>query len=265
MTDDAMTAWWGEHHLAQGEVGCWQVGTLTLWVEHGRQEWRIGQERAVAAHERAGMETCAGIPAQTAVLRFGAGDSGGRVKLLPLLADRQVIARLAQPLHVLPGEAVTLYVSSPLWLAVHVGEPPRLLHETPVIRPSDTWFGPPVKEGGLCYAAGTRAQTDVQALRPNPLRAVTPVHIRNVTDVPFHLERINLPAPFLALYRADNGILWTDAVTLTRQGDEDALATLRLDNGLPPQARAGVLLATPRRQVERSFVLFQALSRIFYE
>ena len=55
-----------------------------------------------------------------------------------------------------------IYVSTPLWVRVDVHDPPQFLQEIPVIRPSDTWFGPSTREGELGYAGRTHGRLNFE-------------------------------------------------------------------------------------------------------
>lgn len=262
MTIDTRPSWWGEFSLAPGEVGRWRSGPLTVWIERGQQAWRIATQRDLAhPADTEGFDTCEGIPPDVLdTCRFAFRHTGDTVSLQPALADRPVIFRPLQALSVPPGETCQLYLASPLWLTVRAGEPRQSLADLPLNRPSDTWFGPPVKPGGLAYAVDTPVHTvPPQVLLP--WHAVTPLVIQNATDATLPVQRLNLPVPLFALYHADDGRLWTEGVTLECNSTDDALFSLRLGKGLPAQAGAGRRVCEARQAGERNLVI-QAVSRL---
>jgi hypothetical protein len=141
---------------------------------------------------------------------------------------------------------VTLYASSPVWMALKLevrrsragGAPttdPSSLAELPTSRPSDTWFGPstPARASSATRCAPPPA-LEVADLPLRPHRAVTPVTVENQAATPLDVARISVPMPFLALHVDRAGRLWTDGVRFTREPDEDTTVkagALRPDGG----------------------------------
>jgi hypothetical protein len=82
------------------------------------------------------------------------------------------------PLYVPPAEIATIFVRSPLWLRIEVGDALIALQEVPMLRPSDTWFGPTTMEGELCYASQTYARLNLEKLPIGPHHAGTQVTIQ---------------------------------------------------------------------------------------
>ena len=262
-TEPLFPAWWGEFTLQEGQCGLWQVGPTRVWAQHLAREWRLAHDGGGdPADTTVSMELPCEAMGEAALTRFSIREPGERLRLTPLLADRSVISRPERPLVIPPWEDVTLYVSSPLWMRVEAVGPGITLQEFPLFRPSDTWFGPLTREGGLCYASSTLALTDPSGFPHTPQRAVTPVLIRNRAEESLTVERLNLPVPFLSLYRGADGTLWTQQVRLDRDEEKGELAMLQLDATAPEQAGGGERLAPPRRPVEKNLMV-QAFSRLF--
>lgn len=252
-----LNPWWGEFKLAVGEPGRWHIGPLVFWIECASKEWRVAWQRDVGNDQAAGV--CV-VPDGVETQRFAFPRPGNTLSLQPALADRPVVFRPAQPLSIPPGETCTFYLESPLWVVVQAGEPRRTLVDVPLHRLSDTWSGPPARPGGLAYALPTPALSE--PAHCDGWHALTPLSIRNSTDAILPVQRVHLPLPLLALYRADDGRLWTEAVELERSGNADDLASLRLGRGAPAEAGRCTLLAPARQVGERSLVI-QAVSRLF--
>jgi hypothetical protein len=195
---------------------------MTLTIGHGDDEWSLSTSSIAEDEARPApvFKTARGLPESMDERFVHAGESN-QVTLLPMLADRPVVIRPRQPVFLLSGQTITLYLSTPVWLKIMVGDPPVLLKELPLMRLSDTWFGPNTREGELCYAGRTQARHDPKELPDRPHRAITPLTIQNKAASPLPLEKISLPVPMLALYGDDAGKLWTQAVTLTREGQTD--------------------------------------------
>jgi hypothetical protein len=72
--------------------------------------------------------------------RISRGAPDAPLAVRPLLADRDVVARLATPLRIPAESEATFFVSTPLWAAFWVGD--TVAMEVPTVRLSDTWWGP---------------------------------------------------------------------------------------------------------------------------
>ncbi len=264
--------WWGEVTLAVGKVARWRAGPSTVHVERRASDWRVwhateGDAYVVAADRLAAV---ADDPPESApTLRFSFADSPDTLHVRPRLADRPVIVRPESPLVVPPGETVTLYASTPVWMALkfEVRRTRRrrapetdltVVAELPTARPTDTWFGPNTRVGELCYAVRTAARTEVADLPLRPHRAVTALTVVNRADTPLDVTRIEVPMPFLALHVDGRGRLWTDAVRFEREPDED---TTVQPVAFTPDG--GEQLAEPRTSPTLSQTLSRTVSRLF--
>jgi hypothetical protein len=233
-----------------GQQGAWTIGPLALWVARVEGEWRI----AFTASEDAMNPTvrvvlpCQGPDLMTLdkVTRFAVSGSDETLWLRPALADRPIIGRPEKPFVVLPDDEVTVYISTPLWVRVEVGDPPRQLLEVPAYRPSDTWFGPDTTEGELCYAgrAAMRLSLDEVELRDH--RAVTAVHIRNRGAEVLTVERLNLPVVYLSLHRDPDGELWTEDVVFERPAGQQVFQLLLRESARRRRASSDEELTPPR-------------------
>jgi hypothetical protein len=113
------------------------------------------------------------------ISRYSVRQTESQVSLQPALADRPVVSRPEDPLYVPPGESVTLYLSTALWILIELAESDRLLQELPSFRMSDTWFGPSTVDGEFCYATRTAGRVRLENVPRRYHRAVTPLRIRN--------------------------------------------------------------------------------------
>ena len=246
--------WWGTFAIPQGEVRYWRIGPLELWIGRQPNEWRLRHRTATGAASALAPHLDVEMPADRAHVapetesleRVGMGNDHDRVELRPALADRPFITRPREPFTILPHQEVELFVTSPLWVQVSVGNPPALVREWPTHRPSDTWFGPTTRTGELCYAARTHCRRTLDEVPVRPHRAISLVRVRNPVDAPLVLERLAVPIPRLSLFAGARGSLWTERLTLTRESAEDDLANLDIGGSPPRVASAGSRVAGPR-------------------
>lgn len=256
--------WWGEYELGVGESGRWRIGPLQLHIERRRAEWLIHSLSSDDARDtlcEVEVPTDSPIPEGTTSHRFVQRATGGRITLSGRLADRPVVIKPAVPLSVPGGEEVTLYVGSPVWVQIAVGDPAIHLLEIPSHRASDTWAGPNTREGLACYGSRTLAQVDFADCTLRPHRAITEVQVRNNATDTLVIEQIQLPAPLLALYGGDGGVLHTQSVTLTRDNREHAA---RLAIGAAAPTTSGTLqrIGEPRKVADDNMIA-QVFNRLW--
>lgn len=252
------SSWWGAFDLPVGAWGHWQIGPLALWVERRERDWRVVTEAGTDPLADSWRVDVPAAPPELALTgrlqRFGTSDGSVRLRIAPRTADRPVITRPQDPFFLPPGDEVTMFVTAPLWVRVSYGDSSdKLLLELPAFRPSDTWFGPPSGEGELAYAARTVCFLSLEELPIRPHRSISAVRIRNRSEAPLPLERINLPVPRLALYRGVDGKLWTQDLLLVRRGATD-FAELRLASGPPRHLVEPELVASSRTDVSSPIV-----------
>lgn len=272
--------WWGSLSLEPGQAGRWRAGPSTVYAARSRTDWRLWHQQDADAYAPVGQwprrVDVAELPDGVPQVRFSFADSPDSILVSPRLAPRPVVIRPETSLAVPPGERVTIYISTPTWMALTVqgsGSKRRggdakqvLLADLPTHRPSDTWFGPSTREGELCYAVRTAGRLVFADLPLRPHRAVTPLSIQNDADDLLQVQRVQVPMPQLSLYVDANGRLLTDGVLFRREADGD-FAEVRTDR----QALAGTAMATltaaeklapPRTPVVGNIVM-RAFSRFF--
>jgi hypothetical protein len=239
--------WTGAHPLAPpGEVGCWRIGPLSVFVLRERRQIRIGArydaDRHAAAVETSGRGTLADLDRSGFSVRVPVADPVEDLYLAPRTADRWLLARVESRLLVPAGGRVDVFVAAPIWIDVSIGK--RTLAEVPGFRPADAWWGPDTTRGELAYASRTKARLDAADMPRSPVRSITPVRIANPDDAPRDVERIALPLPEMSLFESEDGRLWTEALAMAL---DPPGATPRIEPGPPREAGAGKLVARPRR------------------
>jgi hypothetical protein len=251
-----MSNWWGTYDVAMGHTLRWQIGPATLWVTRKQVEWSVGRvDGQDPVDNRLAIAEDSEVPDgdEAEVTRFAVQDESRAVRLTPALPDRPVIFRAARPFFVPSGEETTLFVSSPLWLRLDVGNKSTELLDLPLQRPSDTWFGPDTLTGELCYASRTSARLHLENVPLRPHRAITAVRIINRAGSSLPLEKLKVPVPGLGLFASGDGHLWTAALTLEREGDRDQ-ARVRVTER-PKTAAALTLVAQPRTPTSRGVLI----------
>jgi hypothetical protein len=202
-----------------------------------------------------------GIPDGLKVSRYVFRKSPASLCLKPRSLERPVVVKTTQPVQVPPGENITFFISAPVCVSIELVKPHMVLQEVPVLRLSDTWFGPSTRIGELCYAAKTHARNSKDDVPLRPHRAVTPVIIHNRSDELLAIEKLSIPVPYLAIYGLSDGTLWTDPVSLEHIAGNQ-LATLKIGRNLPAGVTAADRLALPRTPLQKGG-LVRAFTSIF--
>lgn len=258
--------WWGEFQLTEGRWAHFEIGPLSLYARRVPGEWRfawLGSSESLSEKIVIDLEMADEPDFQGRTLgRYAMRNPGENLLIMPRLADRAVVVRPETPLYVLAQEQATLYVSTPVWLALSAtGHAKVPLTEIPSFRPSETWFGANTRVGESCYASKTGARTDIQQVVNVPHRAVTPIVIHNDGEDSLAVEQLRVPVSNLALYTARDGRLWTDTVQFVRETGESS-AVLRISKGVESLGDDRSRIAEPRAPHDSNPVV-QAFSRFF--
>ena len=247
--------WQTTYSINKSAGYCWQITSLYLQLFRHPKEWLIcwhsdptNESREVSSEA---LATKAEPQPDLKHEHYVMKSTSGKVRLTPKTADRPVVVRPRNPFILPSQEEATLFVSTPLWIEIAVGDPPRTLKEMPVKRPSDTWFGPSLLTGELCYDSRTRGVMELEHLEYQPNRVITPLLIRNQAETPLTLERVSLPVPLLSIYQADDKSLWTESLSLTREEDGE-MAALKITEGHPRQATRAKKITEPRQKNDKS-------------
>jgi hypothetical protein len=248
-----MGTWWGRADVQLDSAVRWRIAGLGLWVQRAEREWKIvwdwpaeWADSLSEVEKEVGVEPPADdtLDAERHVL-VGTNDS---LELLPATADRAVVTMPRVPLFLAPHEESRLYVGSPLWVRLRVGES-RTLREIPIRRPSDTFFGASTMEGELCYATRSRAVSTLDGVQWSARRAVTPLRIRNASSDALPLERLKIPVDLLSVF-AEGSRLWTERIDVVV--GHEPLAELTIQRGPPEEAHGARLVTEPRAPADHS-------------
>ncbi len=92
-------------------------------------------------------------------------------------------------------------------------------------------------------------------------RAITQIIIDNKAGTQLLVERLNLPVPYLALFAAADGLLWTETVTMVRTRDT-GMAAFQIGKEPPDEATATEVVGPPREKPGQNMVI-QAFGALF--
>ena len=197
--------------LEDGDRATFAAGTLSIELV------RHGEEVSVSSAYDDADEV--DHPPPEKPVRIVVGSAVSTLTLGPQPADRELFAKPEVPLVIQPWKSAELFVGVPLFVAVRAGT--ELIFERALQRLRLSYFGVDKTAGELMYAGRTSLKTSLDEVPIHAHRAVARVRVKNAAPTPYRIAQLRLPLPALALYRDDDGRLWTDDVSLVREdGDE---------------------------------------------
>ena len=110
-----MKTWWGTCDLSEEGVLQKQIGPLWLAIKQDKYEWQIYYERITDWHDdaaaRAVIPESFVLGEETLKERYVLNNNAQKVVLMPVLADRAVVARPATPFYVPVRQTATIFIS----------------------------------------------------------------------------------------------------------------------------------------------------------
>jgi len=257
--------WWGDYSFPVDSSLSWQIGPLLLSVWRRAQEWQVSSARAEINEQAEDIWRVEPAefsdPDQGELNRHIFTQTEESISLVPMLADRSVVVKSVKPFQIHPGQRVNIFVSTPLWVGLRVQAQNIVVQQLPLVRPSDTWFGPSTMEGELCYASTTQGRFALNDLPQRVHRATTPVLIDNQSSKAILLQRLCLPVPYLSLHDTKEHGLWTEAITMTSNDDTD-FAHITVAEAPPAPYRDAQKISEPRELTEKN-VLVRTFDALF--
>lgn len=256
--------WWGDYSLDVGETLSLEVGEIRFTLHRQELEWRFAViERAQEEQEQWQLTRSKEIVSDSDQdwERYVGNPGDKPLYIRPGLADRSVVSRPRTAFSILPGQDIRIFLSTPLWAQIRLKEKELTLKEFSLQPLSDTWFGTSTLEGELCYATRTHARLMPGEIPHYPHRATTVVTVKNRAQSLLLVERFNLPVTYLGLYQNRAGELWTEAIELVRE-EENESAVLRIMPGPPIDMEGVERIADPRKRSNNG-LLVRALDSLF--
>jgi hypothetical protein len=256
--------WWGEFTFELHTQKCWSVGERAILLKRRQTEWNTWNIESEEDEEKDILVSDGidfNIDNNAKVGRFLEKQTTEKLKILPLLADRTVIARPSSPLTILAGEKVQLFISTPIWFYAETVPGGKCLVDLPFWRPSDSWFGRSTIDGQLCYAKYTSAKTQLDDLELHSHRATTSIMVVNSHNKALTINRVNVPVNYLHLYSDVKNQLWTSRITIEIES-ESADVELIIEKGFSSEFEPLTFISKPRLSSEHG-KLIRRISNLF--
>jgi hypothetical protein len=265
-TKIATDLWRDELTLVSESYYKLEIGALELFVFHINSEWQF-RHCYLTSDETKGEKKIAWKAVKDLnknkleLKRFIQSQQSDRLKIRPMLADRNIVAKPHEPIFLPSNQSVTLYISTPVWLGLYVNNNEVPLFQLSTFQLSDTWFGPKPHLGELCYSSQFSGRMNLDSLPRRAGRVITPVKIINNATDNLKLEKLSIPCDYLSIYLTDNSELWTPTLTVTREADSSK-TQVKIEPELHPKLEKAELISTARVS-DHSGLLIKTINMLF--
>lgn len=245
-----MNSRWGKFQCEPSTVLQLTYGELIVEVQRDELQWLIGSKTESTDdleffHSQKINEKTIDEKLERFVVK-----TDEHIQCLPKLADLPMVVKPNIPFKLPAKNQCVLFVGTPVWLNICSADAQQTFYDKPIQRPSDSWFGPNTWEGELCYATKTRAFVELNMSLMSRHRAISTVTLVNKSTDTLNLERISLPVPNLSIYQDEEGMLWTENLTVTNERDS-SMVTLQIDK-IDKDHNDRNLLCGPRKRLDKN-------------
>jgi hypothetical protein len=205
--------------LQEGQTFHLQLGTLRFHCTRLAAEWQISQTWEIEDITLPSYQTDYIVPTAKPNFRYMVGNTSNQFKIVPRLANMNMIVRPISPILVPKGAEVIFFVGTTVWLdIILIDGKSKCVHEVPTQQDSETWFGANTYEGALCYTSQTHARMHLNAIPKHAGRVITALKLKNKSDQTFQVDRLNVPIPYLSVYQDEAGFLYSNDVLAELEG-----------------------------------------------
>lgn len=209
----------------------------TIYVQRQSQQWLLSRVRHPALycslHSDLVIERDVKIHGDVdKSLRWSSGEQESTLRIVPAMTDRNLVVLPDPPLLIPAGRRPKFYLSLPLMYQLYIGNSKKAFYEFFIEPLTTTWFGSNTRRGELCYEIDSPLLNDPDELPVIPHRINLELRLYNRDSEHLNVDKINLPAQFLPVYRVDGLHYWTNALTITNEKLTDELS-LHYGKGVP--------------------------------
>ncbi len=243
--EEKQEAWWGNFVVEEEQSRFWKINNIVLCLDRYNREWHIANYKDTQLIQN----TNTPIPKEKFRFKtFTSRKDYNEIIIKPTLPDRAILSQLERPIALPAGEEILLFISSPCWIKIEVGNN-IILDEIPSKILSDTWAGKNTLEGELCYASPNHCSPRLEEITMDESRVLTPILIINRSKEYLLLNELRIPLPFLSIYSDPLNYLWTEQVSIYYEGDTHPSSTIVTK---PHKLLKALTLITPPRLGSKS-------------
>lgn len=248
-----------EFQLKPSETLAIHTQNNVLYIQRQAQQWLLCQSQIVSPQcslqNKLHIEHNATIPADTTdAQRWVNAEQESTLRIVPCMADKSLVVQPESTLIIPVGRKPALYLSLPIMYQIFIGQNKKPFHEFFIETMPLTWFGSNTRRGELCYQSKSPVALELTDLPQAPHRVLMELRIHNRDSENLKVEKINLPALYLPIYRVDGEVFWTSPLTIVNEKLTDELS-LSYGKGVPGRHQKLELVSQPRLRSEaRTFM-----------
>ncbi len=260
-----MNLWQDDFTLQQDKLYCLCLRALEVYLEYQACEWQIHYRYRFDNDETVdtalSFQPVSELPdSGLTSTRIMHSTVSNVLQFRPTLANRPIVAKPHTPLWIPSNEAVTIFASTPIWLAILQPESSQPLMTIPSFILSDTWFGSKPHVGELAYASRFSGRTQLESLPRRSSRIITPLKIINHSDEHIKLDKTPIPTDVLSVHLSQRE-LWTPGITAIKENDEK-MTQISVDETLHPSLKQTTRIVEPR-EADSNTLLSKTFGRLF--
>ena len=242
-----------------GEAISIQTHSEVLYLQRQQQHWQLARVALDHPHCALAAELditrSVTVPAHAEpVQRWTSGEQESTLRIVPAMADKNLVTQLGQPMMIPAGRRPKFYLSLPLMYQLYIGNGKQPFYEFFVEKLPLTWFGSNTRRGELCYQFFSDIAQEIETSTQVPHRAILEVRLCNRDGDNLMVDKINLPAQYLPVYRVDGKAFWTTTLSITNEKLTDELS-LHYSKTVPGRHELLQLISEPRLRSEARTIL----------
>lgn len=245
--------------LTLGSAVAIETHSETYYVQRQSQQWRLlrvpHEFPFCALEQQVVVDHDVAVPVHaTLVHSWMSGEQESTLRILPCMTDRNLMLALNQPLLIPPGRRPKLYLHLPLMYQLYIGNSKVPFFEFLIEPLALSWFGSNTRRGELCYKFTSDLLLDYEHAAFVPHRAMLELRLCNRNSEPLSIDKLNIPAQYLPVYRVDGAAYWTTALTITNEKLTDELS-LHYSKTIPCRHESLQLVSESRLRTEARTIL----------
>lgn len=182
------------------------------------------------------------------------GEQESTLRILPCMTNKNLMLSLHQPMVIPAGRRPKIYLHLPLMYQLYIGNAKMPFYEFLIEPLALSWFGSNTRRGELCYKFYSDLYQDYEQAPFIPHRALLELRLCNRDGEHLNIDKVNIPAQYLPVYRVDGRLFWTTALTITNEKLTDELS-LHYSKTVPARHETLQLVSESRLRSEARTIM----------
>lgn len=194
----------------------------TFYVQRQSQQWRLLRlahaQPFCSLQAQVVIAQNVEVPVEAVVERsWMSGEQESTLRVLPCMTDKNLMLSLETPIVIPAGRRPKFYLQLPIMYQLYIGNAKAPFFEFLIEPLPLSWFGSNTRRGELCYKFHSEVLSEYEQAAPVPHRALLELRLCNRDGEHLSIDKLNIPAQYLPIYRVDGRQFWTTALTITNE------------------------------------------------